>query len=118
MQEQQEPKTVDVTADLDQLSREASASFFITLEQFSRLADSKNVSKKDLIRAMKHGFNHNLTDVKVSLRSMEEKFLSDSIKELIKCYIIMYAKLNDQNQNSSEQDSLTVGTEGESNGLG
>src|SRR5574343_74233 len=115
--EQQETKTVDINVDLEQLSKEAVASFFMTMEQFARLADSKNVSKKDLIRAMKHAFNHNVTDVKVSLRSMEEKFLSEAITEMIKCYIIMYAKLNDKLINSSEQDSLTVGTEGEPNGL-
>lgn len=117
MEQTENKQTVDINVNLDQLSKEAVASFFITMEQFARLADSKNVSKKDLIRAMKHAFNHNVTDVKVSLRSMEEKFLSEAITEMIKCYIIMFAKLNDNQNISSEQDSLTAGTEGVQNGL-
>lgn len=109
-QTQEEMKQVRV--DIDSMAEEASINFFTMLQAFMKIAENNDIGKKGLIRAIRHSFNDNLTTHKVTLRSQKEKWLSDALKEMIKCYIIMYSKLMKDKETNNSQTG-----EGESNGM-
>lgn len=104
--------------DLDSAVAEAHPLFFQLMHEFDKISASKSVSKKDILRALKSGFNAGLTDVEVNLRSDQEVWMSKIINEMIKCSIIMHAKIlkdkEDTLQSSNElESSLEIGTKGE-----